>query len=227
MLFTFTPRFSLLKLATTQSRLVQSRLVVPRNFSTSSILFKESIAKAKTQTTKKATATKKKSTSTKAKTSAKASAKKTVTKKAATKKPVKKVKELTKTELKKKEKPKKPLNNFSLYYKENFDKFYTPGEKVQLAVSKASKAWKELPDSVKAEYTAKTENDRKEYQKLKDEWLAKYKRPLTGYTKFIKLNIDRTKCSTIDDAKSQVKELATKWSSFTPEEKDSWKAKEL
>lgn len=239
MLVPIASRFSLLRIVTTQSRLFQSRLVVPRYFSTSFIPFKESIAdstvsktvksKANRTPTKKSSATKKKSTSasSSSKTKVKAKSKAKAKAKPSTKTAAKKVKVLTKTELKKKERPKKPLNNFSLYYKENFDKFYTPGEKVQLAVEKASKAWKELPDSVKAEYTARTEDSRKEYLKLREEWAAKYKRPLTGYTKFIKLNIDKSRCSSVEDAKIQVKELASKWSTFTPEEKNSWKAKEL
>lgn len=187
----------------------------PRFFTTSSPVLKAAAASA--GATKKAAAPKKK-----------AAAKKTgaATKKAAApKKP--KVKELTRTQLKENAKPKRPLTSFVLYYQEHFTQHYTGSGDVTQAISEASKAWRAETDAVKETYRQKAAEKSKDYNKLKEEWEAKYKRPLSGYTKYIKSTIDRSKCATIQDASEQMKQLAAKWSTFTPQEKESWKTREL
>ena len=192
--------------------------VQPRFFTTSSPVLKAAAAAASASATKtKSAAPKKKATAKKT-----GAAKK---KAAAPKKP--KVKELTLTQLKEKEKPKRPLTSFVLYYQEHFKQHYTGTNDVTQAISEASKAWRAEADAVKETYRVKAAEKSKDYNKLKEEWEAKYKRPLSGYTKYIKSTIDRSKCATIQDASEQMKQLAAKWSTFTPQEKESWKTKEL
>ncbi|KAG0670167.1 hypothetical protein C6P40_003275 [Pichia californica] len=233
MLSMFTPRVTLLRLYTQPRRL----------FSTAPFLFKEAVKatstkkvitpskKASSTTTKKASAKKASAKTASSKKASTAGAKKSAkAKKAAADKKaaaLKLKKENSITELKKKEKPKRPSSSFALFYKDHFNDFYVKGEPVTNAVSKASKAWAETSDEIKSQYNEKVNANYIDYNKLKDEWIAKYKRPLTGYTKFIKSNIDKSTCKTTSDAINQMKQLAAKWSALTIDEKESWKAKQL
>lgn len=140
-----------------------------------------------------------------------------------------KTKKLTITETKKQEKPKRPLSAFSLYYKENIEKFYIPnsGVKVTEALTAAAANWKTLSETVKEDYKIKAQPYRKAYEDAYNEWQLKYKRPLSGYNKFIKTKMAELKSTSLEDNKEAFKRLGKDWKLLTDEEKKEWKNKEI
>lgn len=147
-------------------------------------------------------------------------------KKAAAKKAAAKPKTLTKVQLKSKEKPKRHASPFNLYFKEVFPSMYNKGETRVVDVLKlAAEKWKSEPDHVKEKFIQISNKEKEAQSKLFDEWNKKFKKPLTGYNKFIRDNIDKSKCDNIENTRIQFTEVVSKWKALTPDEKASWKNK--
>lgn len=132
-------------------------------------------------------------------------------------------KELTKKELKKQERPKRPVSAYILYYRKNFDKFYSETKDVSKSAKAAGIAWKKETEAVKQEFVSEYNKEFEKYAKLRDEWINKYKKPLTGYNKFMKATFDTGVEGAT--AKDKLKTIAAKWSALTDAEKEIWSGK--
>lgn len=127
----------------------------------------------------------------------------------------------------KKTKPTKPAFGFSLYLKEKFANIYRETQSLAETTRLLAEAWKKEPESVKAEYLHKDPQEFALYKAKKEEWTKKYKKPLNGYTKYIKHSFLQSPVSNLEQGTERMKALAASWKELSNEEKEAWKNREI
>lgn len=141
----------------------------------------------------------------------------------------KKVVELTPTQIKNNAKPKRPTSAYLFYYKDNYAHYKgdNPKAKANDIAIEVSQAWKSLSDEKKKKYFELGKKSSAEYKAAMDEWTSKYKKPLTGYNKFVKVNLNVPKGTPLTESAKLMKNVATEWKALSKAEKEAWKTKEI
>lgn len=147
-------------------------------------------------------------------------------KKPAAKKPAKKTpKEKTQRDLKKEDRPKRPAYPYMLYSASRWAEV-SQGKAFKDVGKEMAKLWKEETPDVRAKFEEQYATAREAYQKDVEAWKAKWAKPLTGYTKFVKAEMAaKGNVGSKETAMEYIKEIAAKWSALSQEVKDQWKTK--
>lgn len=133
------------------------------------------------------------------------------------------------SEIKKNEKPKRPTSAYLFYYKDNYAAYKGDDKKAkanEVAVE-ISKAWRGLSDDQKAKYVDLAKKSSDKYKTEMEAWNSKYKKPLTGYNKFVKVNLNVPKGTPLTESAELMKSVAANWKSLSKAEKEAWKTKEI
>jgi hypothetical protein len=134
--------------------------------------------------------------------------------------------------------PKKPKNGYVIFCQETQAelKKTNPGLTGKDSIKELSKLWRELPDNLKQEYSAKAELDKQRYVKEMESYVPKpqeetpkkkskkISRPYTAYILFSMDKIKEIKKQNSEMKSNQIiQEAAKLWKSATEQEKAKYK----
>lgn len=139
----------------------------------------------------------------------------------------KKTKVKTQKEL---DKPKRPITAFSLYYKQKWEELNKDVKEQGLRVTEVMKQiaekWNAEEETVKQRFVAQADTAKLQYDKDLAAWKEKYPTKLSGYTKFVKANFDKTVHSAAQGP-SEIKRISALWRQLSQAEKDEWAKKQF